>query len=155
MAALSIELLGERLAALDARGGGAGAEHGDARLATGVGDAGGERGVGPDDDQPGVHITRQVDDGLGVVGGDGDVGREAGGAAVAGRARDLEVDVAARAGPGQRVLAGPGAGDQDAPRRRAYSHSMVEGGLLEMSYTTRFTPATSLTMRRLMVASTS
>src|SRR2546421_253183 len=29
-----------------------------------------------------------------------------------------------------------------------YSHSMVAGGLLEMSYTTREMPATSLTMRR-------
>ncbi len=28
-----------------------------------------------------------------------------------------------------------------------YSHSMVAGGLLEMSKTTRFTPLTSLTMR--------
>jgi len=28
-----------------------------------------------------------------------------------------------------------------------YSHSIVPGGLLVMSYTTRFTPLTSLTMR--------
>src|SRR5204862_2382457 len=31
--------------------------------------------------------------------------------------------------------------------RRAHSHSIVAGGLDEMSYTTRFTPGTSLTMR--------
>lgn len=30
---------------------------------------------------------------------------------------------------------------------RAHSHSMVAGGLEEMSYTTRFTPRTSLMMR--------
>ena len=30
---------------------------------------------------------------------------------------------------------------------RRYSHSMVEGGLLEMSSATRFTPGTSLMMR--------
>lgn len=31
---------------------------------------------------------------------------------------------------------------------RGYSHSMVAGGLPEMSYTTREMPGTSLTMRR-------
>jgi len=36
-----------------------------------------------------------------------------------------------------------------------HSHSIVAGGLLEMSYTTRFTPSTSLMMRLLIVASTS
>jgi hypothetical protein len=36
-----------------------------------------------------------------------------------------------------------------------YSHSMVPGGLLVMSNTTRFTPLTSLTMRLLIRASTS
>lgn len=36
-----------------------------------------------------------------------------------------------------------------------YSHSIVAGGLLEMSYTTRLTPLTSLMIRLLMVASTS
>ncbi len=36
-----------------------------------------------------------------------------------------------------------------------YSHSMVAGGLLEMSYTTRLTPATSLMIRLLMRARTS
>ena len=36
-----------------------------------------------------------------------------------------------------------------------YSHSMVAGGLDEMSYTTRLTSGTSLTMRLLMRASTS
>ena len=38
---------------------------------------------------------------------------------------------------------------------RAYSHSMVAGGLLVMSYTTRFTPGTSLTIRLLTRPSTS
>ena len=38
---------------------------------------------------------------------------------------------------------------------KLYSHSMVEGGLELMSYTTRLTPGTSLTMRLEMRASTS
>src|SRR5260370_10939096 len=38
---------------------------------------------------------------------------------------------------------------------RVYSHSMVPGGLLVMSKTTRLTPLTSLTMRLLIRASTS
>src|SRR3954471_13020642 len=33
-----------------------------------------------------------------------------------------------------------------------YSHSIVAGGLLEMSYTTRFTPRTSLIIRLLISA---
>ena len=37
----------------------------------------------------------------------------------------------------------------------AYSHSIVAGGLLEMSYTTRFTPFTSLMMRLEIRAKTS
>ena len=32
---------------------------------------------------------------------------------------------------------------------RPYSHSIVAGGLLEISYTTRFTPSTSFTIRLL------
>lgn len=36
-----------------------------------------------------------------------------------------------------------------------YSHSIVAGGLLVMSYATRFTPGTSATMRPEMRASTS
>ena len=40
-------------------------------------------------------------------------------------------------------------------RTRDYSHSMVPGGLLVMSKTTRFTPFTSFTIRLLMRASTS
>jgi hypothetical protein len=36
-----------------------------------------------------------------------------------------------------------------------YSHSMVAGGLLVISYTTRLTPGTSLTMRLLMAPSKS
>ena len=38
---------------------------------------------------------------------------------------------------------------------RGYSHSMVAGGLEEMSYTTRLTPWTSLMMRLEMRARTS
>ena len=38
-------------------------------------------------------------------------------------------------------------GKGQARRAPTYSHSIVPGGLLVMSYTTRFTPLTSLTMR--------
>jgi hypothetical protein len=41
------------------------------------------------------------------------------------------------------------------PPRRSYSHSMVPGGLLVMSSTTRLTSATSLVMRVEMRSSTS
>src|SRR6266498_5803804 len=40
------------------------------------------------------------------------------------------------------------------PEAGGYSHSIVPGGLDVMSYTTRFTPATSLTMRLLRASST-
>ena len=39
--------------------------------------------------------------------------------------------------------------------RTSYSHSIVAGGLLVMSYTTRFTPGTSATIRPEMRANTS
>ncbi len=39
--------------------------------------------------------------------------------------------------------------------RRAYSHSIVAGGFVVTSYTTRLTPATSLTMRLLIRARSS
>ena len=35
----------------------------------------------------------------------------------------------------------------DQPERPAHSHSIVPGGFLVMSYATRFTPRTSLTIR--------
>src|ERR1035437_1912262 len=40
-------------------------------------------------------------------------------------------------------------------RELSHSHSIVAGGLELMSYTTRFTPGTSLTMRELILPSTS
>ncbi len=53
----------------------------------------------------------------------------------------------------QRVVVGEriGPGAVKAP----HSHSIVPGGLLVMSYTTRFTPFTSLTMRLEIVSSRS
>jgi len=53
----------------------------------------------------------------------------------------------------QRVF--PRSGPCDVPRRLSYSHSIVEGGFDEMSYTTRLTPGTSLTIRLLMAPRTS
>ena len=44
---------------------------------------------------------------------------------------------------------------ENAEPPETHSHSIVAGGLLEMSYTTRFTPRTSLMMRLLITASTS
>ena len=41
------------------------------------------------------------------------------------------------------------------PARVRYSHSIVAGGLLVMSSTTRFTSSTSLVIRVLIVSSTS
>ena len=49
------------------------------------------------------------------------------------------------------VIAPARPGDPKTP----HSHSMVPGGLLVMSYTTRFTPFTSLTMRLEIVSSRS
>jgi len=49
-------------------------------------------------------------------------------------------------------------GHRHAPEHRppgTYSHSMVAGGLELMSYTTRFTPGTSFTIREEILASTS
>ena len=82
---------------------------------------------------------------------DGDVLGDAGGAGVARRDDHRNLRRVAPARPGERVLATPGSDDEYPP----YSHSIVDGGLLEMSYTTRLTPGTSLTMRRLINPSTS
>ena len=49
------------------------------------------------------------------------------------------------------VMAPVGPGGPKTP----HSHSIVPGGLLVMSYTTRFTPLTSLTMRLEIVSSRS
>ncbi len=49
----------------------------------------------------------------------------------------------------------PRARTSSPPRRRCHSHSMVPGGLLVMSSTTRFTSRTSLVMRVEILASTS
>jgi len=51
------------------------------------------------------------------------------GATVAGRDDDRHVGRIAQARPGQRMLASPGSDDEYSP----YSHSIVDGGLLEMS----------------------
>ena len=50
---------------------------------------------------------------------------------------------------------GPGVGGWDLVGRVTYSHSIVAGGLELMSYTTRFTPETSLTILLEILASTS
>ena len=136
---------------LDACRGGCGPEHEHTSRRAGVGHACGGRSVGSDDDQVDRALHRERRDRLRVGDVDCDVLRDLTRAAVAGSDDDRHVRCIAMARPRQRVLASPGADDEDSP----YSHSIVDGGLLEMSYTTRFTPGTSLTMRRLINPSTS
>ena len=54
--------------------------------------------------------------------------------------------------PRQRVLARSAADDENAHRGAGYSHSTVAGGFDVMSYATRLTPGTSLTIRVLTCA---
>ena len=144
------ELLGELLRRLHPPRGAGGAEHRDAALGAAVGEPGGDRRVGADDDEVDGALGREPEDPGDVVRGDCDVLGDRRGAAVAGSADELDARMPC-ASPRERVLPRPGAGDED-PR---HSHSMVDGGLLLMSYTTRFTPWTSLTMRREIAPRTS
>jgi len=98
-----------------------------------IGNAGRQGRVGADNDQCGVAVTRGGDHSRRVVGSDGDVGGKGSCAPVAWRADDLDIRVAAHACPRQSMLAAPRAGDEHPCRGAAYSHSIVEGGLLEMS----------------------
>ena len=114
---------------LDARRGRGRTEDGDAARGARVGDAGGGSRVGSDDDQVDRALGRKSRHRGRVVDIDGDVLRDVRGAAVAGRDDDRHVRRIAPARPCQRVLAAPGSDDEDPP----YSHSIVDGGLLEMS----------------------
>ena len=109
------DLLGERLAALQPSGLRRGPEAGDPCSADGVGDAGDEGRLGPDDDEVHAQTGREVDDAVGVADTAGE--RLAAGdrldAGVA-RGRDDGVDGGVEGeGADERVLAGSGADDEN------------------------------------------
>ncbi len=114
---------------LDARGCGSRSEDEDATRCAGVGDAGCSRGVGADDHEVDVALGGEPCDSRCIGHVDRDVLGDRRGATVAGRHDQLQVRRVAQTRPRQRVLATPGSDDEDSP----YSHSMVDGGLLEMS----------------------
>ena len=147
------EPFGERLRRLDACRGGRRAEDGDAAAQAGIGDTCRGGGIGTDDDE--VRMLLDCERGHRSCVGhlDTHVLGDGGGTAVARSTDDIDA-VILRARPGQRMFPAA-ATDDEHPRHADHSHSMVEGGLLEMSYTTRLTAGTSLTMRRLMTPRTS
>ncbi len=114
---------------LDARGGRGGAEDRDAARSARVGHAGRRSGVGTDDDKVDRTVGREPGDGAGVLDIERHVLRDIRGPPVARRDDDLDVGVVALAHPRERMLAAPTPDDED-PH---YSHSMVDGGLLDMS----------------------
>ena len=149
--AASITCFANVLDELDARRRGSGAEHGHAARSARVSNAGRSRGIRPDHHEIDLAFGGEPGDAGRVGDVDVDVLRDLGGSAVAGGDDDVHVAAVAPACPRQRVLASPTSDDEYPP----YSHSIVDGGLLDMSYTTRLTPGTSLTMRRLIRPSTS
>ena len=114
---------------LDASRARRGTEDGHATLGACVGDTRGGGGVRPDDDEIDAAIRGKARNRLRVGHVDGDVLRNVRGPGVAGRDDQLDIARVTPARPCQRVLTSPAADDQDS----RYSHSMVEGGLLEMS----------------------
>src|SRR5204863_2812633 len=104
---------GEGLGGFDARGGGAGTEHGDAGRAQRVGETGGERRFRADDDAFDVVLVRRGDEVRDRGRGDGEIGAEEGGARVAGRGVQGRGGEIAFERPGERVLAAAPADDQD------------------------------------------
>src|SRR6202043_2729024 len=134
----------------DARRRGGGAEHEHAARSARVRNAGRSRGIRPDHNEIDLAFSGERGDGGRVGDVDGDVLSDLGGASVARGDDDAYIRAVAPACPRQRVIASPPADDEYPP----YSHSIVDGGLLDMSYTTRFPRGTSLTMRRLIRPST-
>ena len=133
-------LLRERLRGLDPRGSRSGTEDEDAALRARVGDSRGRSRVGSDDDEVDRPVGGEPRHRLRILDVDGDVLGDGGRPAVAGRDDDLGVRRVAAAYPCQRVLAASTPDDENShdagsARRAArhYSHSIVDGGLLEMS----------------------
>ena len=125
----SITCFANVLDELDSRGCGGRTEDGHASLDACVGHAGRGRGIGADDHQVHRAFRRKTGD-RGRIGGiDGDVLGNLSGAPVARRDDHRHIGRIATAGPGQRMLASAGSDDEDP----TYSHSIVDGGLLEMS----------------------
>ena len=107
------QVLAEDLAAFQFGGGAARAEDAQPGLLEGVDDAGGQRGLGPDDGQPDVVLLGELDQGGEVGRLDGDVFAVEIGAGVAGGHEDA---VGARAlgdFPGQGVFPPPVADNQN------------------------------------------
>ena len=113
----------------DARRGGRRPEDEHAACAARVGHARRRRRVGSDDDQIHSALRGDLGDRKRVGDVNGDVLGEVSGAGVAGSDDDRHIGRIAPARPGQRVLASAGSDDEDSP----YSHSIVDGGLLETS----------------------
>ena len=107
-------VLGERLGALDARGGGAGAEAGDARAADGVGDARHQRDLGADHDEVGRPALGQCRDGAGVGDVDAVLLGDRGRARVARRARQRGDAGVLRERENDRMLTSTGTDHEDA-----------------------------------------
>jgi phosphoribosylamine--glycine ligase len=107
-------VLGERLGALDARGGGAGAEAGDARAADGVGDARHQRDLGADHDEVGRPALGQCRDGTRVGDVDAVLLGDRGRARVARRARQRGDTGVLRERENDRMLTSTGTDHEDA-----------------------------------------
>ncbi len=170
------QLFGERLAALDPTGRAVRPEHRHSPSTQHIAHAGVDGRLRTQHSEINFFRPCQLQQRSRVIGLHRDVARESGGAGVAGRHQELAAERRLAALPGQRVLSRPSSNDEEphgpsAVARQApgvsvetgrgcalpsrYSHSMVPGGLLVMSKTTRLTPGTSLTIRFEIRASTS
>ena len=107
------DLLGERLRALEPRGGGDRAEAAHAGGGERVGEPGDERRLGPDDDEVDPGVARRGRERGGIVRGRVERPRVAADARVAGRAQHLGRLRGAQQRPDDRVLATAGADDED------------------------------------------
>ncbi len=128
-AGVTHDLFGKCFRRLDARGSCGGTEHRDAACRARVGDTGSGSGVRSDDDEIDSALRGEPCDGSRVLDVERDVLGDTCSPPVARRDDDLEVGVVALAHPGQRVFTASAADDENS----RYSHSMVDGGLLEMS----------------------
>ena len=141
-------VLGERLRALDSRRRGARAEDGDAVVTQGVGHAGDERRLRPDDDEIEVERAREVEQAVGVLRAHRMARAVARDAGIAGGAVQLGEARALRQLPGERVLASAGPHDEhlhgttllgfEDVRARAGSGGMQEPGLDLHEWETRW-----------------
>ena len=123
------DLLRERLGRLDARRGSRGTEDGDAARVHASATPAAAAASGPMIDEVDRPFGGEPATAAASVTSTATFSAMRSGAAVARRHDDRKVRRVAPARPRQRVLASPGSDDEDS----AYSHSIVDGGLLEMS----------------------